>query len=160
MGQGQALSHWISFNSLRYFGPAFLLTGIFLFAPADAAALVQHFPGSLYSEFRYPNSPIQEERENYALEGTLEQGIDWIHLSPRLIFNSFAELHFNVDKAGLDYNNRLIPGVGAKFKVKVGSGIVQLGLKSVYEYRFESNRSNAIILGFVNCWFGWDLGGK
>lgn len=138
----------------------FLLIGILLFVPADVSALGLHLPGSLYAEFRYPNSPAQEERENYALEGTLEQGVDWIHLSPRLILNTFAELHFNLDKVGLDYNNRVIPGVGAKVKVRVGSGIVQVGLKSVYEYRFESDRSNAMILGFVNGWFGWDLGGQ
>jgi len=114
----------------------------------------------MWSEFRFPNAPVSEERDNYVFEGAIEQGIDWKTWRNRYTLNTFADFRFIVDREHLDYNNRLTPGVGVKLKVPVPSGLVQLGLKGVYERRFETERNDAIVYGFVNCWFGWDLKGK
>jgi hypothetical protein len=130
------------------------------FIPVKAFGLDFGFPGLFWAEARYPNSPVSEERQNYALEGNLEQGVDWISINHQWALNTFGEVRYTVDQEGLDYNNRLSPAVGIKLKAKIGFGMVQLGLKAVDEYRFKSDRSNAIVLGFVNCWFGWNLGGK
>lgn len=137
-----------------------MLWGI-IFIPASASALDLHFPGSTYGEFRFPNSPAQEENNNMVLEGSLEQGIDWNRFGGgRWTLNTFGEFRYSVDRVGLDYNNRLIPGIGIKLKARISTGIVQIGVKEVNEIRFRSDRSDHIALGFVNYWFGWDLGGK
>jgi hypothetical protein len=158
MGQGQALFGGVSLRVLR---AAFCLAcGLFFFAPSAAFALDLNFPGSFFGEVRYPNSPVQEERDNFAAEGSIEQGIDWARIGSRLTLNTFGELRYTLDTAGLDYNNRVIPGIGIKLKARVGTGIIQFGVKGVEEYRFKSDRSAAIVLGFANWWFGWNLGGR
>jgi hypothetical protein len=158
MGQGQALCARVS---LHVFQAAFYLAcSLFFFAPVHAFALELSFPGSFFGEVRYPNSPVQEERDNFSAEGNIEQGIDWIRIGKRLTLNTFAELRYTLDTAGLDYNNRVIPGIGIKLKARVGSGVVQFGVKGVEEYRFKSDRSAAIVLGFANWWFGWNLTGR
>lgn len=138
----------------------FILGWSIVITPASASALDLRFPGSFGGESRYPNSPAPEERENYAIEGSLEQGVDWGSTRSRLTLNTFGEVRYSVDTAGLDYNNRLIPGIGVKLKKDFGAGVIQFGVKGVNEYRFESHRSNRIVLGFVNWWFGWNLGGS
>ncbi len=153
MGQGRALHHRIT---IALAGLALLAAP--LIAPPPAGAADRAYPGALYAEFRYPNAPAVEERDNRMLEATLEQGVDWTRLADRLTFNTFAEMRYQVDAAGLDYNNRVVPGVGAKLKLRTRNGLIQSGVKGVYEYRYESGRSDTIVMGFVNCWFGWDLG--
>lgn len=135
------------------------LIGFFGFGaiPESASALDLHFPGSFFGELRYPNSPVLEERENYMFEGSLEQGIEWFRFAERWRLNTFGELRFNVDREGLDYNNRLIPGIGIKLRGNLGAGAIQFGLKAVEEHRYKSDRSDRIILGFINFWAGWDL---
>ncbi len=154
MGQGRALLRRIN----RAIAGSVLLGAAALLAPAPLSAGDRSYPGSLYAEFRTPNAPAAEERDNRALEATLEQGVDWARLADRLTLNTFAEMRYQVDAAGLDYNNRFVPALGAKLKLRMRNGIIQSGVKGVHEYRFESGRSDTIVMGFVNCWFGWDLG--
>ncbi len=158
MEQGRTIFHRIKAVSV---GLALLWAVGLLSLSTDASALDLRFPGSFYSEFRYPNSPVEGERGNNALDGSFEQGIDWLNINERLTLNTFGEFRYNLDTEGLDYNNRVIPGIGAKFKLRIGhNGMAQFGVKGVYEHRFKSGRTNTIIMGFVNCWFGWELGGR
>jgi hypothetical protein len=156
MEQGQAVSHKIN---LCYTACLLLLAGSIVI-PTNSFALDLSFPGYSWAELRYPNSPIQEERTNFSAEGDFEQGIDWIRLNDHITVNTFAQFRYTVDTAGLDYNNRIVPAIGAQFKVKVGTGIVQVGLKAEKEYRWKTDQSSGIVLGFANYWFGWNLGGK
>lgn len=103
---------------------------------------------------------MPEERNNYVFEGSIEQGVDWGRFHQRYTINTFADLRFSVDKEKLDYNNRMVPGVGAKLKIAAGPGIVQIGVKGAYEDRFVTHRKDSFVYGFVNWWFGWDLKGR
>ncbi len=129
-------------------------------SPAAARGLELRYPGSMWSEFRFPSASVPEERNDYVFEGAVEQGIDWVKFHKRYTVNTFADFRFTVDKEKLDYTNRLMPGVGLKLKVAVGPGIVQVGVKGAYEDRFESRRRSSFVYGFVNWWFGWDLKGN
>jgi len=116
------------------------------------------FPGSIWAEFRYPNSPQPEDKDNWMVGGRIEQGIDWFTLGNGLTLNTFAELEYGHDKVGFDWNNKVAPGAGIKLKIPITyNGLIQLGFKYVSEYRWKSDRQNSVFMVFANWWFGWNL---
>lgn len=129
----------------------------------SGAALAQPvgYPGINWSVLTLNPGVIRDtgERDNMLLQGNLEQGVDWVHFGEgnRWRFTSYGSLGYSVDRAGLDYNNKLVPAVGVKISRSYDNGVVDLGVQAVHERHFRSNRSGTGVQAYASYWFGWDL---
>ena len=87
--------------------------------------------------------------------------MDWFTVTNGVVLNTFAVLRYSVDSEKFDFNNKLEPGIGLKLKKSFSDwGLLELGVKYVNEFRFESGRSEDTGVLFLNWWVGWNLRGK
>jgi len=125
-----------------------LMITVMLLLLATAAQAQTTYPGSVWST-NGTVSPV--EKNNFISMTHVEQGIK----------NSGAELFgqatFQTDSQGLDWNRRIIQGVGARYTEAIKGGLVRVGLSYLSEKRFVyPNR----ISGFaftIDMWAGWDI---
>lgn len=120
------------------------------------------YPGYTWGSLSYTPSGIdQVEDNNIMFQGVLNQGIDWMKINDNWTFNTYAQVSVNTDRNGLDYNNKIVPSVGAKLSKGYENGVVDFGVEMFHEQRFgdlykSTNRTDTGIKVYANYWFGWD----
>jgi hypothetical protein len=120
-------------------------------------------PGSNWSVLSYPSGAIGAERENVLLQGRIEQGADWVRFGEgkNWVFNTYVDLGYSADSQELTYNNKLVPGIGAKISRRYADGVVDFGVRYFHQYNWVGqNESAGSFQAYVSYWFGWDLSKK
>lgn len=125
------------------------------FPPADASEPLG-YPGYTWGSLEYPAS-VAVERNNLLFDGKIEQGIDW-HQYESWMLNTFVDLRYTLDSQGYDWNNRIAPGIGFKFRRAFSQlGVADIGAKYTYESRWKNDANGSGIKVFVNWYFDWNL---
>lgn len=112
-------------------------------------------PGVAWGEVRYPGSQVAAESHDLILEGKVEQGIDWTHITGWGVLNTYLELDYIADSKRYDWNNAIKMGLGAKLKTRVGKSLLQVGAKLVQDRKWVTDRTDETFLIFVNWSSGW-----
>jgi hypothetical protein len=142
--------------------PIFIILSALVATPAMAEPLA--YPGTAYATVSSPSTNDKESPEagNWTFVGRVTQGVDWetFGKDDKWTLNTYVTLGLNFDLKGLDYNNRITPGVGVKVSRPVKNGIVEIGVQAIHETRFGNkfvipNRSSAAVQGYISYWSGW-----
>lgn len=136
---------------------------------ATATAEPLGYPGSTWGVLTFPSSVINgtPEDDNWLYQGRVVQGVDWFKFGSEedWLFNTYGAFGFSVDRNQLDYNNKLVPAVGAKVSRYFDNGVVDFGVEGVYERHFgdvepaatNPDRDGFGVQAYVSYWFGWNL---
>lgn len=142
-----------------------ILLTVALFAsstPAMAEPLA--YPGSAWVTVSSPTTASKDSPEsgNWTLQGKVTQGIDWLTFGKNndWSLNTYATVGFSLDTKGMDYNNKVTPGVGVKVSKQIKNGVLDIGVQAIHETRFGNkyiipDRSSSAIQGYVSLWSGW-----
>ena len=143
-----ALGMMLSFNVLLASPPAIAQGGM---AP----------PGSTSNNIRFPSSAQPAESENLLINGTIEQGVDIFSITSKTAINLFGRMDYRVDTEELDFNRKILLGVGLKLRHYFSdSFVMSIGAKYENDKRFVVERSSDGTLMF-GTWFGsWDASGS
>lgn len=115
-------------------------------------------PGSTWGNIRFPSSAQPAESDNLLLNGAIEQGVDFMKISPNTVLNFFGRVDYRWDTEGLDFNRKLLFGTGFKLRHYFSDTFVMsVGAKYEIDKRFVIERSSDGLLLFGQ-WFGsWHL---
>lgn len=119
---------------------------------AAARPAATFFPGSLSVNSGFA-SPLEDE--NLITSYSLEQGFTLIRRGSNRLVPYLTVLGAG-DRAGLDWNNKVVMQGGLKYARGFRSGVVQVGGGYAHESRFISGTSQGRALWFGNYWFGWN----
>jgi hypothetical protein len=117
-------------------------------------------PGSNWSVLSYPSGAIGPERDSVLLQGRIEQGADWFKFGAdkNWVFNTYVDLGYSVDSEEISYNNKVVPGIGAKISRRFTDGVVDVGVRYFHQYNWVGqNESAGSFQVYASYWFGWDL---
>jgi regulator of replication initiation timing len=110
------------------------------------------FPGSSWGMV---GNISPAEKDNVIGMAYLQQGVTLVKpLGVSVI--PFGEYMHNMDSRGYDWNNRYIYGGGMKLAVPAKTGLIEFGSSWRNERRWQTNRTDQSVTGFVNIWFGWN----
>lgn len=130
--------------------------------PAIAEPLA--YPGSAWATISSPTTTDKDnpESDNWTLTGRVTQGVDWLTFGEKndWTLNTYATIGFSLDTKGLDYNNRITPGIGVEITKPVKNGVFNIGIRAIHETRFGTeykvpDRSSDTIQGYISYWSGW-----
>lgn len=135
--------------------PAALLSGIALVVTASGVAETRlPMPGSTWGNVRFPSSAQPAEDDNVLLNGAIEQGVDFLKLSPNTVLNFFGRVDYRWDTEGFDFNRKILLGTGFKLRHYFSDTFVMsVGAKYEIDKRFVVERSSDGLLLFGQ-WFG------
>ncbi len=139
-----------------------ILIAAALFATAFAASAQVSLPGSNWSELTVNPSVVRNTQEdgNVLLQGNIEQGAVWGNVGQFKV-NTFVGMNYSVDRNGLSYNNKLAPMVGVKLQHDIPGGVLDVGVRVLYENHFRGvdsgPKSGVGAQLYVSYWTGWNL---
>jgi len=117
------------------------------------------FPGTTWGQLRYPASQFGEETSDTLIEGSLEQGIDWVRISANSFFNTFVEVDYTFDSKDLEWYNKIKWAPGAKVKAFVArNALLEVGAMYRWQYRTKPNQTKSDPVVFLNWSTSWDFG--
>ena len=123
-------------------------------SPVASAQTGTPLPGSTSGTIRFPSSAQPAESENLLLSGSIEQGIDLFSITQDTSFNVFGRLDYRLDTEELDFNRKILLGVGFKLRHYFSdSFVVSVGAKYENDRRYVVERSSDGTLLFGN-WSG------
>jgi hypothetical protein len=141
-----------------------LLTLALFTASTPAMAEPLAYPGDAWVNLASPTTTNKNNPEagNWTLQGKITQGVDWVTFGEDddWTLNTYATVGFSLDTKGMDYNNRVTPGVGVKVRKQIKNGVFDIGVQVINETRFGNkyiipDRSSNAIQGYVSFWSGW-----
>lgn len=91
-----------------------------------------------YGTLETPGS-LQPGDDNVVLSIGGEYSADYSIPDSKLIFVPFVDTHFVWDADGNNYNNKLIPAIGAKLRYPLVNGEVFFGVKYEVDYRWQKD---------------------
>jgi hypothetical protein len=115
------------------------------------------YPGSTWSVLMFPASATGAEKNNVLLQGKVEQGIDWVRFADVWKLNTYASVSYSADTVGLNYNNKVVPALGAKVTRAFDHGTLDLGVQVFQERRWKDQVSSTGVQAYASYWFGWNL---
>jgi hypothetical protein len=129
------------------------------------------YPGSTWGQLTAPSSVIKgtPEDNNWLYMGKITQGVDWLRFgkNDKWTFDTYGSFGFSVDRNRLDYNNKIVPAIGAKIERSFTRGVVSAGVEGIYERHFGDTavydsgspikQSGYGVQAYVSYWFGWNL---
>lgn len=127
---------------------------------AVASAEPIGYPGSAWFIAASPSAPNEAEKHNNLYQGKIEQGIDWAFLddAKKFRFNTYMSVAATADSAGLVYNNKYAPAVGARISYDAGKNTrIDFGVQEVYENRWVDKSSASTAQVYISIWSGWNL---
>jgi hypothetical protein len=148
---GSAYAYEDRFNSVVKSGPVLYLQDWFGWQPVANRA--NRFPGSSWAAIGNI-SPV--EHGNIIGQAYVSQGVVAKRFA-RTALVPFVELTFSRDSKHLDWDNKVISGMGVKAVFPQGSFYTELGAAYLHENRLESGRSAGGLTLFMNASFGWNL---
>jgi len=136
------------------------------------------YPGQTWGYLTFPSSAYNEgiEKNNWIYQGKLTQGVDWLAfgVDDQWVFDTYASVGLSVDRLGIQYNNKVVPAIGARMTRKFSKGSIDFGVEGLYEKHFgkrdssgnlwsvnptspERGASGYGVQGYISYWFGWNL---
>jgi hypothetical protein len=91
-----------------------------------------------YGTLESPGS-LQSGDDNVVLSIGGEYSTDYSIPDSELIFVPFVDMHFTWDADGNNYNNKIIPAIGAKLRYPVTKGEIFFGVKYEVDYRWQKD---------------------
>ena len=91
-----------------------------------------------YGTLESPGSLIKGDN-NIVLTLGAEYSAEYTMNDSKLVFVPFVDTHFAWDADGNNYNNKLIPAVGAKVRYPLEKGELFAGIKFEADYRWQAN---------------------
>jgi hypothetical protein len=134
---------------------------VLLAAPSAMAQSGISKPGSASVNIYFPSSAQPAESDNLLVTGTIEQGVDFLSISDKTALNFFGRMDYRADTEELDFNRKILLGVGIKLRHYFSDAFVMsVGAKYENDKRFVVERSNDGTMLFGN-WFGsWQVAGS
>jgi hypothetical protein len=115
------------------------------------------FPGSTWTIAGH-YSPV--EHGNFIEEGYVTQGVVAKRFS-RTALIPYGECSLVHDSKGFDWENKAMPGFGAKLGVPIGEeNYAELGVGYIHENRFNSGLAASGVKVFMNFNYAWGLFGR
>ena len=139
------------------------LDGIIYFADAfgswqlgsGASESGRTYPGWSWTEMRYPASHDPQEEDDFILDGSLQQGVDWMRLGSKAVLNTFAGLDYTIDSEELEWNNRLTPSVGARIRMGLTrQSLLECGVEYEWEHYWKTGDTDEGPIVFLK-WIAW-----
>lgn len=134
------------------------LLALCLSLPTPALAEPIAYPGNAWVNVVGPHVGGEEEG-NWIISGKVQQGADWVDLDGWRL-QTFVAVTASTDTKRFEWNDRLVPAVGASIRKNTKVGQFEFGTQLVHETHFgkryvmEGRKATGVQV-FANYWAGW-----
>jgi hypothetical protein len=135
-----------------------ILLALCLALPTPALAEPIAYPGFAWVNVVGPHVGGEEDG-NWVITGRVQQGADWVDIDGWRL-QTFVAVTASTDTKKFEWNDRLIPAIGASIRKDTKIGQFEIGTQLVHESRFGRRqvgvgRETTGIQVFANYWAGW-----
>ena len=117
--------------------------------------------GSASGIIQFPSSAQPNESDNLLISGAIEQGVDFLSISKDTAINFFGRVNYRLDTEELDFNRKILLGVGIKLRHYFSdSFVMSIGAKYENDKRFVIERSSDGTQLFTNWFYSWHVPGS
>jgi hypothetical protein len=114
--------------------------------------------GFTWGGIRTPSSSHNSGKDNFKIEGALDQSLVTYKLTPTTQINYFLRLGYTADSKRIEDNNKISLSPGVKLSHSLSDNAsLSFGVMYKYEYRGVAHTDNSSPVYFIDWWGGWSL---